>query len=185
MKKAVTILLLSVVASLCGCTTTEFPSFGQPAEKVSNNIADEVQAMVESATPDSLAAFTQLRYDVRKYKLQRETELRQTANGVIFVPIEREIEIDRILDSKRQTWYVNKYPDTPPEIKDAILKDRVCLGMSCDQVLASWDIPYTINRTVSSRGSHEQWVYRINVRRNRNSTTYLYFDNGILRTYQD
>jgi hypothetical protein len=148
-------------------------------------LADEVQAMVESATPDSLTAFTQLRNDARKYQLRREIELRNAANGPVFVHSERSIEIDRIIDSKRQAWYVDKYPDTPPEIRDAILKDQVCLGMSRDQVLASWDIPYAINRTVSGQSSHEQWVYRIDVRRNRNSTTYLYFDNGILRTYQD
>jgi len=51
-------------------------------------------------------------------------------------------------------------------------KPGVQLGMSRDQVLheTSWGEPITVNRTVTSGGTHEQWVY--------SGHNYLYFTNG-------
>ena len=55
----------------------------------------------------------------------------------------------------------------------------VKIGMTADQVLykSSWSKPKSINRTTTSRGSREQWVY--------GSGNYLYFDNGILTGIQN
>lgn len=41
----------------------------------------------------------------------------------------------------------------------------------------SWGLPEDINRTVGAWGVHEQWIYPGNV--------YLYFENGILTSWQD
>jgi len=48
--------------------------------------------------------------------------------------------------------------------------------MTKEQVLASWGKPEDINRSVGRWGVHEQWIY---------DSTYLYFENGILTSFQD
>lgn len=56
-------------------------------------------------------------------------------------------------------------------------KGGVRIGMSKKQVLASnWGKPSSVNRTTSANGTAEQWVY---------DGSYLYFQNGILRTIQN
>jgi len=72
--------------------------------------------------------------------------------------------------------YVNQHPELPSKIRNYILTEKICLGMTAEQVRVSWGNPYDINRTVGSWGSHEQWVY---------GEKYLYFDNGILTSWQD
>ena len=52
----------------------------------------------------------------------------------------------------------------------------VALGMNREQVKASRGNPRDINRTVGSWGVHEQWVY---------ASSYLYFENGVLASFQD
>lgn len=53
------------------------------------------------------------------------------------------------------------------------------IGDPTSSVLAKnscWGKPQTVNRTVTSKGVHEQWVYR---------GGYLYFDNGVLTAIQN
>lgn len=57
-----------------------------------------------------------------------------------------------------------------------ILKGKIIIGMDRDMVIASWGSPESKNRTVGSWGVHEQWIY---------GNTYLYFDDGILKSFQD
>lgn len=52
------------------------------------------------------------------------------------------------------------------------------LGMTYEEVLASlWGEPYDVNRTVTEYGTYEQWVY--------GNGQYLYFEDGILTSFQD
>jgi len=53
--------------------------------------------------------------------------------------------------------------------------------MTDEMARESWGIPDDVNRSVDSWGVHEQWVYE---GANFNNT-YLYFENGILTSYQD
>jgi hypothetical protein len=62
------------------------------------------------------------------------------------------------------------------KIWSAIDKGEVFLGMTKQQVIMSWGKPERINRTVISSSTSEQWVY---------GRVYLYFDNGILTSFQD
>lgn len=64
----------------------------------------------------------------------------------------------------------------PPQIEKAILDRKVQIGMTDEQVKLSWGNPRTINRTVMVNHVSEQWVY---------GSTYLYFDNGVLTSWQD
>jgi hypothetical protein len=56
-------------------------------------------------------------------------------------------------------------------------KEGVQIGMSMEEVRqSSWGRPNSVNRTVTSSGTHEQWVY---------GGGYLYFEDGILTTVQN
>jgi len=68
-----------------------------------------------------------------------------------------------------------------PEYISEIKQKKVCIGMSKDEVIASWGKPDDINRTVGSNYVHEQWVYEgLNY-----DCSYLYFEDGIMTNFQD
>jgi len=50
------------------------------------------------------------------------------------------------------------------------------IGMTREQAESKFGLPMDVNRSVGSWGVHEQWVY---------NRTYLYFENGILTSWQD
>ena len=55
--------------------------------------------------------------------------------------------------------------------------EGVRVGMTMNDVLlSSWGRPENVNKTVTTRGTSEQWIYRGN--------QYLYFDNGVLTAIQ-
>ena len=58
----------------------------------------------------------------------------------------------------------------------SILDEQIRIGMSKEMVADSWGEPQDINRTVGEWGVHEQWVY---------GSSYLYFENGKLTSFQD
>lgn len=60
---------------------------------------------------------------------------------------------------------------------EAILNHKVKIGWTKSMCIASWGKPYDINRTTTTYGSHEQYVYSLK--------KYLYFENGILTAIQD
>jgi hypothetical protein len=70
---------------------------------------------------------------------------------------------------------LEEYVQAHPEYREAILAKKVGLGMSTDDVIASWGRPDHVNTTVTAYGKHEQWVY---------GNTYLYFEDGRLTSYQ-
>lgn len=72
--------------------------------------------------------------------------------------------------------YIASHPDLDNESKNIILKGSIFIGMTKEQVLASWGKPDTINKTISSNYESEQWIY---------PHGYLYFEKDILKTYQD
>lgn len=83
----------------------------------------------------------------------------------------------RLDDLRRQTA-IDNYPEWSDIIVSRISAGKISLGMTKEQVIASWGKPDDINRSVGSWGVHEQWVYG-NPYRN-----YLYFENGILTSWQ-
>jgi hypothetical protein len=50
------------------------------------------------------------------------------------------------------------------------------IGMNKEMATLSLGSPNAVNRTVGGWGVREQWVYE---------TIYLYFENGVLTSYQD
>lgn len=76
--------------------------------------------------------------------------------------------------------YVEAHPDLNLVTKQCILENKIRLGMTKEEVVASWGKPRDINKTVGSWGVHEQWIYG-----EFPHSTYLYFENGILTSWQD
>ena len=62
-----------------------------------------------------------------------------------------------------------------------ILQGKIWLGMTDSMALDSYGPPTDVNRTVTKYGVSEQWVYE----REHLGNKYLYFDDGILTSWQD
>jgi len=106
-----------------------------------------------------------------KIKAQQDAENRklQALKNVEDLKIKK-----AILEQKK----INLNTKYGTEIANKILDGRIWLGMTDAMAKDSWGQPNENNRTVGSWGVHEQWVYS---RKN----TYLYFENGILTSWQD
>ena len=62
---------------------------------------------------------------------------------------------------------------------DARLKNHEAwVGMTVDQLRASWGEPEWGNRTVTAAGTHDQWHYR------RRPFSYVYLENGVVTALQ-
>jgi hypothetical protein len=61
-------------------------------------------------------------------------------------------------------------------MNQAIAEHKIIIGMTKKQCVEAWGYPERLNRTVAARGKHEQWIY---------GDTYVYFDNGVLTSWQD
>lgn len=82
--------------------------------------------------------------------------------------------------------YVYNHPDLDSITKTKILKGRICIGMTKDDVQASWGEPYKINRTVTIWAESEQWIYGVpSMHGGLLNAQYLYFDGNILTGFQD
>ena len=76
---------------------------------------------------------------------------------------------------------VSRHIYWPDAVKQDILKGIIKIGMTKDQVLASWGKPDDINKTVTQYNTHEQWVYNSGSYYSR----YLYFDGDQLTSWQE
>lgn len=65
-------------------------------------------------------------------------------------------------------------------LEENIAQRKVAIGMTSDDVLASWGKPNKINKTVTAGGTTEQWVYEGAKFRHQ----YVYLDNGTVRSIQ-
>lgn len=77
---------------------------------------------------------------------------------------------------------VRRHPEWPVDIKEVVLRGTIHIGMTKEQVKANWGKPNSINRSAGSWGVHEQWVYNW---WSEYEGYYLYFENGILASWQD
>jgi hypothetical protein len=113
-----------------------------------------------------------------------DSSCRLDANGTVERAIEiweherryraKQLKNDEELQSKN--W--------SQEVKKAIINSHIIIGMTEEQVRYSWGSPDDMNRSVGSWGVHEQWVFENQVY-NYLRTTYVYFENGMLTSYQE
>lgn len=81
---------------------------------------------------------------------------------------------------RRRQWYVDNHNELSERTRGDILKGNIRLGMTSEQVRASCGGPNRNNRTVNRFGTREQWVYGSHYK-----ATYLYFEDGILMSWQN
>jgi hypothetical protein len=88
---------------------------------------------------------------------------------------------------RRRQNYVDFYPETPLEIKQYILEGKIQIGMTQEQVEASWGYPNEVSSCSGRRGSVECWQYgRGSFGRYIKSTVrFLYFDDGVLTGWHE
>ncbi len=112
-----------------------------------------------------------------KWAKEREIEL---------VEIEKQRKIEKI-ETERRKAVRQKEAKERDEKYTALYGSQTYLklkkgyywiGMSDDMALISLGNPQDINRTVGTWGVHEQWIYD-------NKDIYLYFENGVLVSYQN
>jgi len=75
--------------------------------------------------------------------------------------------------------YLVHHPELDPYTAECIRERKVHIGMTKEQVKASWGPPYKVNRTVTAYGTREQWVYR------GFTSGYVYFDDGVVTAIQN
>jgi len=82
--------------------------------------------------------------------------------------------------SKLKAELFSRHPEWDEQTKEEMLTGVIKIGMTKELVVLRWGKPSDINRTVTSNRVREQWVYGYG-----SSRKYLYFENGILTTWQD
>ncbi len=85
------------------------------------------------------------------------------------------------LKERKEEWrsYLNDHPSSAEKFAAAVEQGSIMLGMPQVAVRIAWGEPTKINRTVSIGGFViEQWIYR-------DHGTNLYFDDGMLVSWQD
>jgi len=90
-----------------------------------------------------------------------------------------------------QHLYIAGHADIDDSTRQAILGGKVRLGMTSEQVRASWGPPWRVNRYHAGR--REQWVYgycrAVLCIGERDpdfmATNYIYLDNGIVVDWQE
>lgn len=75
--------------------------------------------------------------------------------------------------AKRKLALTKKYGSANANL---ILDGKVRIGMTKAMCRESWGVPYDINKSIGSWGTHEQWVY---------GNSYLYFEENILTAIQN
>jgi len=112
--------------------------------------------------------------------IQRTKEVQNLIN--IKEKQQRELKLltnEQYLKAQENEWreiekkYIAKYGTT---IYNKLKKRYYWIGMNQEMAIISLGKPFENNRTVGSWGIHEQWVY---------DDLYLYFENGILKSFQD
>jgi len=78
-------------------------------------------------------------------------------------------------EEKRHLRILKEYGEN---IGIRIINNEIWLGMTKDMASESIGWPTDVNKTTGSWGVHEQWVYD-------KEGKYLYFENGILTSWQD
>ena len=82
-------------------------------------------------------------------------------------------------NSQRRQGYVSAHPETKPNRKDAILAGKVSIGMSPEEVVASWGHPSEASRSVVEDVVVDQWRYG-----SAAYGEYIYFKAGRVFAFQ-
>lgn len=89
----------------------------------------------------------------------------------------------KTISNRQREVYFKANPNLPEKIKKCILSRKLMRGMDVEQVILCWGSPRKINTSTGSWGKHDQWVY-YSTEYNINEYKYVYFENGILTSWQ-
>jgi hypothetical protein len=99
----------------------------------------------------------------------------------------RERQIKERIERTRRQWYAQAHPQLAPVCREHILAGRIGPGMTAEQARASWGEPSDINRTISTYGVSEQWIYSVGKPASYplyldtyQVLGYVYLDNGVV-----
>lgn len=159
------LLLLLVAACATGCATNPEPSLADHEAAVAALVA-EYNARLGAAT--SLE-------DFEKFDRERSSYFNST-HGYLDRDARREAYQKVHSDMMRRDWYCRTHPDLPQRTASAICWGELHIGMTREQVRASWGPPQRINQTTTLSGVQEQWVYAI--------TRHAYFEDGRLVSWR-
>ena len=97
---------------------------------------------------------------------------------------EQIIQIFPTANEDLRTWFrdelISRDPQWAEKVPQEVVERSIVIGLTKEQVGMSWGKPTDINKTVSTWGVREQWVYR-----KFRKTYYLYFENGVLKSWQE
>lgn len=90
---------------------------------------------------------------------------------------------------------VSRNPEWPEDVKNAVLQGTLVIGMTKEQVMASWGTPHTVKTTTTKAGVNEQWVYSqeeqscyggmVHCANYRVPVMFAYMENGKLASWQN
>lgn len=111
--------------------------------------------------------------------IEKERQKQEARKQIAVKQKQKKYELEikerrKLQNEKRRNQIIDKYGIVNGE---AILNHKVKIGWTKSMCIASWGKPYDINRTTTTYGSSEQYVYSLK--------KYLYFENGILTAIQD
>lgn len=97
--------------------------------------------------------------------------------NIKYLDSEFNINFPEDISSVKNYFYTfNPIDKWSNSIVNAINNHKILLGMTNDQIVSSWGYPDKINNSVGDWGVHEQWIY---------GRSYLYLENGTLKSWQD
>ena len=147
----------------------EYLTEGWIQDTVLKTKADMEQIRLLREKEKEQAVVKQREYEERERELDAErAELRKVQEA-------QEKERQQLEDKERKAREL-QIKKQPKNVQNIIRAGKIILGMNKDAVKLSWGEPDDINRTVFPGNVHEQWVY---------PGRYLYFENGILTSFQD
>jgi hypothetical protein len=94
----------------------------------------------------------------------------------VFEAMQRERDYYKQQEQERRAQYVKDHPQLRPAFAQDILDGKVAVGMTPDDVKASWGKPGMINSSGGVNGSFDQWCYH--------DSSFLYFTDGLLTSWQ-
>lgn len=103
--------------------------------------------------------------------------------GVVFLAMAACLPIPDFHKGARLK-YVDSHPGLSPAVRAAIINREVVMGMTEEEVVMSIGNPRDINRSTYQWGTTAQFVYEDFSRYLRPKYTYVYFENGRVKSWQ-
>ena len=114
--------------------------------------------------------------DLEEYVIFAE-EQRKVEEEEARIQAQKEAEFQAMLEKEEREHKASLIRKYGKKNALLILDNKVQIGFTKQMCIEAWGEPYDINRTITSWGVHEQWVYGID--------SYLYFEDNILTAIQD